>query len=78
MVTTQPGACKAERWDPARINVLDPAPGLPEPPENHRRFSRLCVIATAAHHTIELAAGIGVPGEPMLGRRRALADRALQ
>lgn len=31
----------------------------------------MAIVSAAAHHGIELAAGIGLPGEPFLGRRRA-------
>lgn len=34
-------------------------------------FHVLTLAAISAHHGIEAAAGIGVPGEPYIGRRRA-------
>lgn len=37
-----------------------------------RRWTDAAVVAIAVHHGIELAAGIGLPGEPLLGRRRAV------
>jgi len=37
-----------------------------------RKWIKVAVISIAAHHGIELAAGIGVPGEPLIGRRPAV------
>ncbi len=37
-----------------------------------RRWSQAAGVSLAGHHAVELAAGIGLPGEPLLGRRRAL------
>lgn len=34
---------------------------------------RLALSGVVGHHGLELAAGIGLPGEPVLGRRRAAA-----
>jgi hypothetical protein len=36
-----------------------------------RKWTKVAVVSVAAHHGIELAAGIGLPGEPLVGRRRA-------
>jgi hypothetical protein len=37
-----------------------------------RRWTGVAIVAIAAHHGIELVAGLGLPGEPLLGRRRAV------
>ncbi|MFV0373619.1 hypothetical protein, partial [Microbacterium sp.] len=37
-----------------------------------RTFEVVTVGAVVAHHAIETAAGLGLPGEPFLGRRRAV------
>ncbi len=37
-----------------------------------RKWTGVAVVSIAAHHAMELAAGIGVPGEPLIGRRPAV------
>jgi hypothetical protein len=37
-----------------------------------RPWTKLALAGVVAHHGIEFAAGIGLPGEPLLGRRRAV------
>jgi len=37
-----------------------------------RKWTNVAVISIAAHHGMELASGIGVPGEPLIGRRPAV------
>jgi hypothetical protein len=41
-----------------------------------RRWSQAAGVSLAGHHVLELAAGIGVPAEPWLGRCRAVAGWA--
>jgi hypothetical protein len=41
-----------------------------------RRWTGFTILAVAAHHGIELAAGLGLPGEPLLSRRRAVCGWA--
>lgn len=37
-----------------------------------RKWADVAVLSIAAHHGMELAAGLGMPGEPLIGRRPAV------
>lgn len=50
-------------------SVADRSPGRRR--SMARKFHVLAVGAIASHHAIERAAGVGLPGEPFLGNRRA-------